>query len=677
MSANDTNSNLSLWGFGEPHSCRVCEDIAIPWAPDTMSSRRVKQLTMKEVLEGAKAKCAFCLFLAGTSADGTVELQDGVDEDQEFFYDIQTTLDNAADVQWVHYRTMIKMGGSSITSKAQGWLSLVAEEDDPAATKVSARPFVQDPSGEETLTFLKERLQNCLENHEECCERPEGLRPPPRLLEIPDDLENQPIQLKVIDEGDAEEDISYVALSYRWGGEQPMKTTSENLEERVESGLPLSSLPRTFQDAITLTSNLGLKYLWIDSMCMVSDNIPDIEKHYANISHIYQGATMVLSASRAANVSDGFLKPRTAPTWHKSVFRFPFHALDGTIGSVLAIGNLERTSGVLATPEEPVASRAWCLQEYLLSQRFLSVGQRTTMFKCLEEEHFDGAEGLCYSHTGLGPDTLEPSNILYGEVPSISDMEEWFKYVVAPYSGRDHTVNLDKLVAIGGVAEDFSRRPGLDGVPYAAGLWLHAPTFPLQMLWWPKEEENGSAQLYASTQYRAPSWSWASIDGPVQFSPITEDLMELVSPSFKLKGTSGSPVVPEWKFGPLRSGRLHIEGKVMTVKVTPDGKHLVHPNFPHAANVGRIRPDTLGLQTDWELECLELIGYKEWTVDVPGEGEQLRYQPPQGVILLRLRNISDDFYCRFGTYVLVKRSDEDDVAKRWFESAEVRSLIIG
>jgi len=48
---------------------------------------------------------------------------------------------------------------------------------------------------------------------------------------------------------------TYAALSYCWGDDQPMKTTNATLKER-ESGIPLSKLLKTLQDAIEITRRI-------------------------------------------------------------------------------------------------------------------------------------------------------------------------------------------------------------------------------------------------------------------------------------------------------------------------------------------------------------------------------------------------------------------------------------
>lgn len=60
----------------------------------------------------------------------------------------------------------------------------------------------------------------------------------------------------------------YIALSHCWGPPTGIeyKTTSQNLGARLYN-IEVSELPQNIQDAFLVSQSLGLKYIWIDSMC--------------------------------------------------------------------------------------------------------------------------------------------------------------------------------------------------------------------------------------------------------------------------------------------------------------------------------------------------------------------------------------------------------------------------
>ena len=87
---------------------------------------------------------------------------------------------------------------------------------------------------------------------------------PKRLVKI-DSVEGKKWQISLF-EPQGSEMHRYVALSYCWGGEQPLKTTKTNLQQYRLSILPseasyIEYLPSTIRDAITVTNKLGFSYL--------------------------------------------------------------------------------------------------------------------------------------------------------------------------------------------------------------------------------------------------------------------------------------------------------------------------------------------------------------------------------------------------------------------------------
>lgn len=67
--------------------------------------------------------------------------------------------------------------------------------------------------------------------------------------------------------------------------------------------IPWAELPNTFQDAITVTRMLGLKYIWIDSLCIVQDDAQDWEREAAKMAIIFEAAYVTIAATAASNGS--------------------------------------------------------------------------------------------------------------------------------------------------------------------------------------------------------------------------------------------------------------------------------------------------------------------------------------------------------------------------------------
>lgn len=97
---------------------------------------------------------------------------------------------------------------------------------------------------------------------------------------------------------------SYICLSHCWGDFQPIRTTTTNIEDHKKS-IPWQFLPQTFQDAIDLTRFLSIRYLWIDSLCIIQDDRDDWAKESAAMASVYGNSYLTISATAAANCSKG------------------------------------------------------------------------------------------------------------------------------------------------------------------------------------------------------------------------------------------------------------------------------------------------------------------------------------------------------------------------------------
>jgi hypothetical protein len=125
-----------------------------------------------------------------------------------------------------------------------------------------------DPGSDASFDLIKTWLNNCETGHPQCKLSLAVPRPRPRRL-VDVGSTTQSILPRVI-EG-YPKDAPYIALSHCWGDENVFKTERSSLQE-MKTGLNWELLPKTFQDAITVTRRLGLQYVWIDSLCIIQDD---------------------------------------------------------------------------------------------------------------------------------------------------------------------------------------------------------------------------------------------------------------------------------------------------------------------------------------------------------------------------------------------------------------------
>lgn len=324
----------------------------------------------------------------------------------------------------------------------------------------------------------------------------------------------------------------YVALSYCWGGAQDqdcfLKTETKTLPEWKQR-IPLKRFPRTLRDAVLLTRRLGVRYIWIDALCIVQDSRQDWEHEAALMGKVYQNAYLTICALQGS-CADGF-SYRPTPTVEVP---FATHLAPAVTGSyhILPVNHC-LSSG---TPGCPFFSkwieRGWTYQELQFSSRALLFGKAQTYLYICETEQYSGHLRGRFEpengHTYWAQGTLRSVWRFNDPTPTATTPYDLWYRAVEDYTSRQLTFPADRLPAISGLASSFSARflPS-SARTYAAGLW--APDLCADRscgLLWSRRSAGAHlappfaaflARRLASSAHTAPSWSWASHDDGVMF----------------------------------------------------------------------------------------------------------------------------------------------------------------
>ncbi|KAK1625324.1 heterokaryon incompatibility protein-domain-containing protein [Colletotrichum phormii] len=413
-------------------------------------------------------------------------------------------------------------------SPTGGTFDIESDAYDPCANDAVGRTIDGGTFSERGISQIRRRLQVCLESHQSC-RQGAGIRPL-RFLVISAE-ENETVRIRQIHGAKTD---PYVALSYCWGLEQTAKTTTVNLA-RHERGIEVRGLPKTIQDAIYVTRRLGIRLLWVDSLCMVQNDPVLLAKEVGDMAHYYANSMITISAAVAKSCAEGFLNPPDPTESDGYVgFYFPFDdkpRLDSSPNRRLKLFRAEARDEI-----DHIDTRAWTLQESLLATRLVSFGTRRISWACMttrfgpssgatslrdnmfKTRHWVGYGDRIAHNTSYGNHPRDPEHLisdLHGILypPPEAIFQLWSK-VVEEFSQRTLSIPGDRLLAISGVAQTLGNMVNpssdVDASPYAAGLW-NTPLLPLELLWMPKNPF--TPQL--SSSYIAPSWSWASFPGAV------------------------------------------------------------------------------------------------------------------------------------------------------------------
>jgi hypothetical protein len=154
------------------------------------------------------------------------------------------------------------------------------------------------------------------------------------------------------------EAVDYLTLSHVWGTRKFVVLTKENHDAFLED-IVITDLSKTFRDALHVTVELGLSFLWIDSLCIIQDDPDDWMAESKRMAHIYKNAICNICAAVSTATTSGFLPKQRALPPHPPVVR---------------LGKTRFNQGQLASEWEPwgklrevqLYQRAWVLQEQIL-----------------------------------------------------------------------------------------------------------------------------------------------------------------------------------------------------------------------------------------------------------------------------------------------------------------------
>ncbi|KAM0316327.1 hypothetical protein ACHAPQ_011352 [Fusarium lateritium] len=439
---------------------------------------------------------------------------------------------------------------------------------DKASKHVTARPLKTDVGSQVASCQIQTWLEDC-KAHKTCYNLHTEATLPTRVIEVSPTSQEQP---RVIESSGLRG--AYATISYCWG-ETPFETLrTSNYAQCLES-LDLSTLPLTFQNAIAITRKISIPYLWIDALCIVQDSEEDKNKEISSMKDIYARSALTIVASSATEVSEGFLHNRPNA---KDTFTIPFRIKPGVFGT-FSLGMLD--DAVYDERSEPLAERAWTLQEQMLAQRTVTFASHTMLWTCNAGTMTFGDYIHYPYHSGMDKlSSLNLNSLLMDKeevVAPPSDALTCWCRLVSAYSLRCASLEKDKLNVIAGVACHPSFAPVL-GPLYFAGMWTFK--LVLQLTWYVDSRHMGlpdGDQLtsYRPDVYRAPSWSWASIEGGIiRFSDIFLPMFDAMS-RIEILECSTSPKLDENPFEEVVSAYLKVKGSLRTAWLYPQTSNLI------------------------------------------------------------------------------------------------------
>lgn len=403
-------------------------------------------------------------------------------------------------------------------------------------------------------------LDNCSKSHDICRRalpsNNQLYNVPTRLIDVGLEGQNTIRLIHTKDELVDDPHTPYLILSYCWGkGNDPAKTTRDNLDQRKRE-IVVSSLPRSVSDAIKVSRAMGMRYLWIDAICIVQPNndgyYDDWSIEAAKMESYYSNALCCISALCAKDSSDGFIQQRNAA-------RYPW-----TENECISHGESSFTIWHpydIATPDlenTPLMFRKWVLQERILSTRRLHWTTVGLMWECSgglyrENEPLRNLRQRPQVMPGASRDafTSQIMNLPKEEALGFA----WF-VLLGLYSEMSLTVASDCLAAIHGIASRLSLQHDEE---YFGGIFK---SYCGQSLAWSsKHSQNCFVQGF-------PSWSWASIESwsfdYLHFENNHSDLVSLAR-WVESEQNPSSDTIPNFSNRSMQ--RIRVEAPLVTFRV--------------------------------------------------------------------------------------------------------------
>ncbi|EMD87842.1 hypothetical protein COCC4DRAFT_142716 [Bipolaris maydis ATCC 48331] len=554
---------------------------------------------------------------------------------------------DTSSASWQHSFELILQSQTATSFRLRFYFETI---EDLQGGYVHYEPSVSTDSPQ-TWDLIEHWVRNCTQNHTRCNASLPEQWAPTRLLDV-GTFEKDVVRL-VNGKDASRPKQNYATLSHCWGiTVQLPRTTMHNIEE-FQQLIPYQQFPKTFRDAVKIARKFHLRYLWIDSLCIIQDDGDDWMREAASMSNIYRYSFINIAATGASDSSQGCFWERNPQQVVPTELDICWSNHRGRKTRYLIVP--EPSLWARKLTEEPLNRRAWVLQERILSPRVLHFGHEQVFWECREisacETYYNRLPAVLCGDSLIGIKKLQLGDetkderwpakyiseapkhetmmkrirnslmkmfrpiinqevTLYAQMKSSSAFRDW-DAVVELYSMSSLTYSKDKLIALAGIASSISiSSSGEPADGYLAGMWQSS--LPVYLLWKPRITETpqggysykwlGYPKRYE--EYIAPTWSWASIQGKISFAWCQHNYDSndyLVT----LEGASVS-YDSVYRFGRVNSGYVRLVGPVTSIlwitenpfpSAKPKTARITHV-FPQHLN----RSDSVSVTPDSDTE---------------------------------------------------------------------------
>jgi hypothetical protein len=338
----------------------------------------------------------------------------------------------------------------------------------------------------------------------------------------------------------------YITVSHRWGKEPSIKLTSQTVD-KLQGGVLLKELPRTFADAVKVAWRIGIQYIWVDFLCIMQDSKEEWRSESSKMGLVYKNSYLNVAAIDSPDCDAGIFVARDSVVVQPIKITMDFGRESNRIAKEFFCVDSAIWLGVI--DEALLSKRAWYVQERLLSPRQIHFTSQQLYWECRRHAACETLPGGIFPSMMAQPGiaasyqmkrfaaTLAQLSVanrprddannnsafsLTCDESANTEIYTGWRHTVGSYSRCALTYQRDKLVAISGVAKEMSK---VVNDQYLAGMWRSQ--LPTLLLWYVGEAPStlrhqrvrkADEKLWIRPRpLLAPTWSWASVQTPVAF----------------------------------------------------------------------------------------------------------------------------------------------------------------
>jgi hypothetical protein len=327
-----------------------------------------------------------------------------------------------------------------------------------------------------------------------------------------------------------------------------LSLNAENFQQLTTQGIPWLSLAQAFKDVTILLTKLGFRFIWIDALCIVQDDLHHKMEEIERMASIYSGSNLVVANAHAVSPdvglfsdceqarAQGYLVSPPGDVWVRRMLTHPKYSVS-TILSQLSDWNNEQTAYL------PLMTRAWTMQELFLAPRILMFTRWEVLWECQDSTTCQ-CECPLYPRHAFAPiknvtfkgeqeQVTKNRRMIYDSASDVEILEYWTT-IVRGYAGRRITYTSDRCSAILGIATEVAT--GLKDV-FVAGVFKKHIHYSLSWIIPRRFDDSIKA---TGTRPDLPAWTWFTLITP-DLSTIDRFIVTRSSwPSWSWLSTQGS-----------------------------------------------------------------------------------------------------------------------------------------